>query len=381
MKKNLVLSVFLIFIFNANAQDSLTVNINKQQLKLGDTIVLDYNFTYENKLSSTSTLNLWIEDLDNHNTWKYRYPLINGTFTNSLIIGENIPEGSYAFNFTIQKYMFGFYGRVLNYNYKKSKGLNFMMLGKNNGIYTDNVLPDKDGYFITPRVIFEDTAKFIFSRIGDKYSDLYIDAITPLDSPFKSSIKKTIIINIGDTIIKNKNYTYNFDQISFGGNYTLSEVVVKSAKMKPIQEFDKEYSSFMFSSPFAKIIDGIESDEISKNSNLLNFLMLRIPGLKIIDEISDEAGWYFLKLRDKFPVDLYIDESKIENAGQLYINPSDVAMIKIIGPLQGGPLTLMTKEPHATVAIYSKRGNYEDNLRKYNFLVKGYTPSLIIWKK
>ena len=151
--------------------------------------------------------------------------------------------------------------------------------------------------------------------------------------------------------------------------------------MRPIQEFDKEYSSFMFNSPFAKIIDGIESDEISKNSNLLNFLMLRIPGLKIIDEISDEAGWYFLKLRDKFPVDLYIDESKIENAGQLYINPSDVAMIKIIGPLQGGPLTLMTKEPHATVAIYSKRGNYEDNLRKYNFLVKGYTPSLIIWKK
>ena len=377
--KNIILILLLSkCTWNVNAQDSLNVSINKKQFNYGDTILLDYDFNYDNKLSATSTLNLWIEDLNTHSIWKYRYPLINGSLSHSLIVGQDLLKGKYAFNFMIQKYIFGFYGHIENYN-KKTKGLNFMMFGKKKGVFMDIITPNDEGDFITPRLIFEDTSRFVFSYIGNKYANLYIDAITPLDSNFKSSITQTILINIGDSISKNNEY--KFEQTTFGGNFTLAEAVVKRVKRKPIQEFDKEYSSFMFSSPFAKIIDGIESDEISKNSNLLFFLTMRIPGLKIINDISDEAGLYFLKLRDKFPVDLYIDESKIENAGQLYINPSDVAMIKIIGPLQGGPLTLMTAEPHATVAIYSKRGEYQDTQRRYNFIVKGYTPSLIIWKK
>jgi hypothetical protein len=377
--KNIILILLLSkCTWNVNAQDSLNVSINKKQFNYGDTILLDYDFKYDNKLSATSTLNLWIEDLNTHSIWKYRYPLINGSLSHSLIVGQDLLKGKYAFNFMIQKYIFGFYGHIENYN-KKTKGLNFMMFGKKKGVFMDIITPNDEGDFITPRLIFEDTSRFVFSYIGNKYANLYIDAITPLDSNFKSTITQTILINIGDSISKNNEY--KFEQTTFGGNFTLAEAVVKRVKRKPIQEFDKEYSSFMFSSPFAKIIDGIESDEISKNSNLLNFLTMRIPGLKIINDISDEAGLYFLKLRDKFPVDLYIDESKIENAGQLYINPSDVAMIKIIGPLQGGPLTLMTAEPHATVAIYSKRGEYQDTQRRYNFIVKGYTPSLIIWKK
>ncbi|MCX6204207.1 MAG: hypothetical protein NTY43_07895 [Bacteroidetes bacterium] len=85
-------------------------------------------------------------------------------------------------------------------------------------------------------------------------------------------------------------------------------------------------------------------------------------------------------MRD-FPVDLYIDEAKIDNASQLYINPSDVAMIKVFGPLDGGPVSNPRNISSASIAIYSKRGEYQDTERKYNFLVKGYTPSVIIWNK
>ena len=381
MSKVLLLIIAITITCNAHAQDSLNVNINKKQFNYGDTIVLDYDFKYENKLSSTSTLNLWIEDLVNHTIWKYRYPLINGSLSHSLIVGQDLPQGKYAFNFTIQKYIFGFYGHVVNYNINKSKGLNFMMLGKKKGVYMDIITPNSNGDFITPRMIFEDTSRFIFSSIGDRYRNLYIEAITPLDSTIHSSISQTILINIGDTTTTTKNNKYKFEQTTFGDNFTLDQAIVKTVKIKQVEKFDKEYSTSMFKSPLAQIFDGIESDEIAKSFDILKFLQFRIAGLKIVQVNPDEGDEYIITLRDKYPVDLYLDEAKIENASQLYINPADVAMIKVFGPFQGGPTTSMTADPHASIAIYSKRGEFQDTERKYNFLVKGYTPSIITWNK
>jgi hypothetical protein len=377
-----ILLLFLVVFsitWKAHAQETLNVNINKKQFNYGDTIVLEHDFKYENKLSSTSTLNLWIEDIDNHTIWKYRYPLLNGSLSHSLIVGQDLLPGKYAFNFMIQKYIFGFYGHVVNYNINKSKGLNFMMLGKKNGVYMDIITPNNDGDFITPRMIFEDTSRFIFTSIGDRDRNLYIEAITPLDSAIHSSISQTILINIGDTTTKNNKY--KFEQATFGGNFTLDQATVKTVKMKQVEKFDREYSTSMFKSPFAQIFDGIESDQIAKSFDLIKFLQFRIAGLKVEQVNPDYGDEYILTLREKFPVDLYIDEVKIENASQLYINPADVAMIKVFGPLQGGPTTSMTADPHASIAIYSKRGEYQDTERKYNFLVKGYTPSIIIWNK
>jgi hypothetical protein len=79
MKNILLILLLITCIYSVNAQDSLNININKRQFNYGDTIVLDYDFKYENKLSATSTLNLWIEDVNTHSIWKYRYPLIHST--------------------------------------------------------------------------------------------------------------------------------------------------------------------------------------------------------------------------------------------------------------------------------------------------------------
>ncbi|MCX6204208.1 MAG: hypothetical protein NTY43_07900 [Bacteroidetes bacterium] len=254
MKNILLILLLITCIYSVNAQDSLNININKRQFNYGDTIVLDYDFKYENKLSATSTLNLWIEDVNTHSIWKYRYPLMNGSLSHSLIVGQDLPQGSYALNFMVQKYIFGFYGHVVNYN-NKTQGLNFMMLGKKKGVFMDIIMPNDDGDFITPRMIFEDTARFIFSSIGDKYINLYIDAITPLDSTVNSSIRQTILINIGDSTTSNNKY--KFEQGTFGDNFTLNEAVVKSVKKKQIEKFDDAYTTRAFRSPLAKIIDGI----------------------------------------------------------------------------------------------------------------------------
>jgi len=377
MKNIILILLLLTFTETVNAQDSLNVNINKKQFNYGDTIVLDYDFKYNNKLSATSTLNLWIEDLNTHSIWKYRYPLMNGSLSHSLIVGQDLLKGKYAFNFMIQKYIFGFYGHVVNYN-KKTKGLNFIMLGKKKGVFMDIITPNDEGDFITPRLIFEDTSKFIFSSIENKYADLYIDAITPLDSTFKSSITQTILINIGDS--NSKNNEYKFEQTTFGGDFTLAEAVVKSTKKKQIENFDAAYSSSSFKSPFAKIIDGIENDEIAKSFDIVYFLQFRIAGLKV-NQIDPRLGDGSIMTLRGYPVDLYIDESIIQTTNQLYINPSDVAMIKIFDPFEGGPTTSNAAAIHASIAIYSKRGEYQDTQRKYNFIVKGYSPSLIIWNK
>jgi hypothetical protein len=50
-------------------------------------------------------------------------------------------------------------------------------------------------------------------------------------------------------------------------------------------------------------------------------------------------------------------------------------MIKVFRPGEGGPTN------GGAIAIYTKRGPYLDNIsRRYNFLIKGYTPLLSVWK-
>jgi len=369
----LLLTLTLLLILNiSKAQDSLNVSISKFKFNTGDTIVLDYDYKFDNKLSATSTMHLWIENINTHSIWKYRYPLVNGSLSNSIIVGKDIPQGKYAFNFMVQKQFFAFYGHIKNYN-KKSKGLNFVMLGKQKGAYFDKITPDEDGNFKTPRFMFEDTSRFIFSTIGEQNNRLFIEALTPLDSTFKTSVTQTILLNIGDSVSEEKPYTFN--QSIFDGNYTLKQVVVTSIKKKKIEKFDEEYSSGLFKGGLAKVFDGIESNEIANSFDILLFLQSRIAGLRIQRNnnfsVSDS---YNITWRNR-PVDIFIDEFKIESSGQLYINPSDVAMIKVFGPLEGGP-TL-----NGCIAIYTKRGEYEDSDRKYNFLVKGYTPSIIEWNK
>ena len=153
----------------------------------------------------------------------------------------------------------------------------------------------------------------------------------------------------------------------------MNKVVVNAIKKKKIEKFDEEYSSGLFKGGLAKIFDGIEGNDISNSFDILLFLQSRVAGLKIQRNNNFSVNdSYNISWRNR-PVDIFIDEFKIEQSSQLLINPSDVAMIKVFGPLEGGPSL------NGCIAIYTKRGEYDDNERKYNFLVKGYTPLVIEW--
>lgn len=374
MIKQLLFVVGLLATVHSYAADSLFVAMNKLKFEKGDTLSFDCVYKYKEKKSAASTLNVWIEDIQKNRKWQFRYPLVNGAISVNLAIGDVIPDGKYAVNFIVQNEFFGITGKIRDYN-PKTKGLVYMMLTKNKDSYFDNVKLNDDGSFRLPRLQFADTAKFIFSTIGKKRSDLYINIQTPLDSTFSPQIVNTQIITVGNPTYLTAADTaiaYKFNEDIFKKPFTLAGVTVKATKKKKVDAFDQEYATGLFSGGDARIFDGIEGNEIASSTDIFSFLQGRVAGLIIG---HNEDGSVSLKWHGNH-VALYLDEFKIDEEDPGFINPADVAMIKVFPPNSGGPSN------GGVIAIYTKRGDYytDNGSRRYYFLVRGFTPVESVWR-
>ncbi len=369
----LLLSFFSIYTFASNTGDSLIVRIEQRNLKINDTINFDCTYTYENPTKSRITLNVIIENIEKTKQWKFRYPLINGNVTPSIVIGDNIPEGKYAITFILQNDFLSIKGTIKDYS-SNSKGINYLLLTKDKDSYIGFLKPEIAGYFTTPKMIFEDTARIVFSEIGRKYQDLYINLKTYLDSTYEPITMKTDFITIGnikndiDTFMK-ENYKYepNSDK-----KFTLKEVTVNSVVKKKVDRFNEEFASGLFKFGDPIIFDGLEGNQLGNSMDIFNFLQGRVAGLQVK---RNDMGGYVLKWREG-RVDIFLDEFKVDNEMASYVNTNDIAMIKVFPPMSGGPTA------NGSIAIYTKRGDYytENSGRKYNFQVVGYTSEITTWK-
>ena len=366
----IIISIFLSKL--ATASDSLFVKIEQHRLKKNDTIFFDCNFKYNNPNENKITLNIIIENIEKTKQWKFRYPLLQGYSAPAIIIDSTIADGNYAVNFMVQKDFLKIIGKVRDHN-PKSKGFNYLMLGKDKSNYIGLLNADENGNFATPKMLFEDTARFIFSEIGKKNQYLYIDINTPIDSIYTPLTQKTEFIQIGTVtnIMDSNNVpSYQFNNAN-NNQFTLNEIVVKSVKKKKVVLFDEAYSTGLFKFGFPQIFDGLESDEIANSMDIFTFLQGRVAGLKIIKDLT---GNNVITWRGGH-VDIYLDEFKVDDDIASYVNSNDIAMVKVFPPLSGGPTG------NGAIALYTKRGEFSDNAsRKYNFLVKGYTPLLSHWK-
>jgi hypothetical protein len=371
-----LLFLFLLLIGNsakANNADTLSVTIEKRELQKKDTLFFECNYKFQDPAKSKITLNVVIENLEKTKQWKFRYPLINGNSTPGIIIGANIPDGKYAITYLLQNDFLRVKGKIKDFD-AKSKGINYLLLTKNKDSYIGFLNPQESGYFTTPKMIFEDTARIVFSETGKKNQRLYIDLETYLDSTFTPIARYTDFITIGkmDTL-KDKAITenYQFDP-NTNKKFTLNEVTVKSVAKKKVELFDEEYASGLFKFGFPQIFDGIEGTQIGNAMDIFSFLQGRVAGLKVN---RDAFGNYNLKWRET-NVDVYLDEFKVENEMASYVNTNDIAMVKVFPPMSGGPTG------NGAIAIYTKRGAYytENSTRKYNFQVIGYTPDISTWK-
>lgn len=354
-------------------KDTLLINIQQPNLNYGDTLFFDCTYKYENISKSRISLNVVIENIEKTKQWKFRYPLIDGNVSPSIVIGRNIPSGNYAITFLVHNDFLSIKGIIKDFS-AKSKGLDYLLLTKDKNAYIGSLTPEESGYFTTPKMIFEDTARIVFSESKSKSPNLYIDLKTYLDSTYKpiSILTKFITIgNIKNEIGKAAIENYKFD-LNKNSNYTLEEVTVKSAVKKRVELFDEEYSSGLFKFGSPKIFDGIESNQIGNSIDIFNFLQSRVAGLRLS---RDMLGNYNIRWREQ-NVDVYLDEFKVENQMASYVNPYDIAMVKVFPPMSGGPTG------NGAIAIYTKRGAYynETSTRKYNFQVIGYSPMQGIWK-
>lgn len=362
------------------ASDSLQVGMSSDRLKSGDT--LDFKCVIPEFASLkllNATLNVWIEDMQRTKRWKFRYPIINGEINASLAISDKIPDGRYAVNFLVQRGFFKIMGNIQDHE-KRDSNLTYMMISKSQkSSYLDITHVNPDGSFRLKSTLFADSAYFIFSpprKVRNNY--LAIDIETPLDSAFTPVLYKTLFLTVGDPKMVMKKYTdtsaYHFTSEELLDPGFLPNVTVTGKFKSKVQQYDEEYSRGLFQRDDAMVFDGIESDQIARSISVLRFLETKVPGLTIA---MNESGQEVAKWRHE-PVEVYIDEFKMEAGDYNIISPLEIAMIKVYRP----PAQLSSFSGGAgAIAIYTKKGKYASNTRnRHNFIVKGYTKIESVWE-
>jgi hypothetical protein len=373
-------TICLILLFSAQycfGSDSLRIEINHKNFNTGDTI--EFTCTIPDfaalKLKS-ATLNVWIEDVEKSKRWKFRYPIINGEISASLAISDKIPDGRYAVNFLVQRGFFRISGKILDHD-KKDTSVNYFMVQRNKqSAYIDNAQVAPDGSFRLKSTLFADSAFFIFTptkKVRTNYLSVKIE--TALDSAFVPVLSDTRFITIGDPkmVVPKKTDTSHYAFKAEETVGTLPNVTVTGKYKSKVQQFDEEYSAGLFKNNDAIIFDGIESEDIARSINVLQFLQGRVPGLTVT---KNDVGQDVAKWRNQV-ADIYIDEFRMDPSDHTLISPTDIAMIKVFRP----PAMLSGFSGGAgAIAIYTKRGAYADNRAKHNFVVKGYTSIDSVWE-
>ncbi len=372
MKLSILLILCVISFSELKANDSLIVKLNQTNFQKGDTLSFDCNLSnYHSDGLSAVTMNVWVEDIYGNNRWKYRYPFINGELSGNLVIDRKLPDGKYAVNFIIEKQFCSIEGKIKDY-YPLKKGVLCAMFTKDSERFFDTIRPAIDGSFKLPKLVFEDSCNLFFSPIGKKQNDLFIKLTTPLDSAFTPIAVNTLFVTVGnpnhlvqaDTL---RSYTFKKEKFE---RTTLPDVMVQTIKKKKVEMFDQEYSTGLFAGGMPTIYDGLESKQIANSIDLFHFLQGKFNGLKV------DFNTYRFTYRGK-TASIYLDEWKIQSNQLFAVNVEDIAMIKIFRPFEGGP----SLKGGFSICIYTKKGNYMDNEnRKYNFVVHGYTPLTTVWE-
>jgi hypothetical protein len=372
--KQWILAFSLFMAVTSKANDSLSIAINRSIFHTGDSIEFSCSLPYYQQMGLAAiTLNAWIEDLETHKIWKYRYPVLNGKLNAALVVGDSIRPGKYAINFILQRGLFKLNGMLRN-NYSHNS-LNYLMMLKGKRSIFNNIELSPTGAFTLKNILFEDQSFILFSPAKKvKRNDLFISISTPLDSMFSPIATFTQLIEVNPEQIKTKpepTIAYKFNFETAYTNTTLPDVIVKTKVKKLVEQYNETYSTGLFKDGDAKVFDGLESEDITNSIDIPSFLRARIPGLIVNNDNT-------MRWREQ-PVVVYVDEFRMDEEDPIYVNPSEVAMIKVFEP----PASMINGGTSfgGAIAIYTKRGAFENNQsRRYKFMINGYTALESTWR-
>lgn len=379
------------------ANDSIPVFLERNAFVHGDTLEFIWDGNRIGKGYAAASLHLWADHVATGRRWKFRYPIINGSSEGALVIGNDLPDGTYALNFMATEQFLSIEGTVKSvriktaYNYKQKKRdtlavferakltgkeMRYTLLNREDILHNDYVRADSAGRFNVPPIIFGDTAQMLFDP-GKGRGSYWIEIVTPLDSAFTPFHSTTVFIAVQSpkpdaTLSAPDSMHYEF---SFTDPYpeakTLEEVKVLGKTNA--QKYEERFVSQLFRSfPDARTFDALDNNELMRSNNLFNFLRSNVAGLFIrSDGIVTTATWRGAN------VDFYINEFPV-GINDLNINPMDIALIKVYPP----PAQLQSLTNGGAVAIYTKRGIFENGTGSplYNFMVGGYTQGIFNWR-
>ena len=358
--------------------DSLSIALNKAIYLQGDTLNVEARLNKYTSDCKTATLHLKIEEIKTGKKWSFRYPLINGYFNTDIILDSSLKDGTYALNFAVQKWFFNLNGCVINPT-KKDLSINYVLLPKNKEMVNGSINLRSDSTFKSEYFLFQDSANLFFTRSKRNDYPLKISINNYLDSAFVAVDSVTKFIKVGNINDENKSSTelaqhYQLKNDDARFKTTMSEVIINAKSKKLIDEYQKDNVSGMFAGADGTIIDGLESDEITRSTDLFSFLVSRVGGLT---QKMDDEGNRILSWRNH-RTDIYVNEIKTEQDLLFDIPTSDIAMIKVFDP--GIPVSFGSAQG-GTIAIYLKNGIYQKRDKPTNtFYLSGYTGLDVIWK-
>jgi hypothetical protein len=364
----------------ASFSDTLVVIFDKQNFVRGDSIEIEVYTEPYRPAQPAQTLHLWIDNVKTGQRWKYRYPFLKGRYKFVLRAGNGLPNGTYAFNFLLQKKFLAVKGKLKNAE-EGTGSVNYIAIAKNKAPIIDGAELDADGSFKIDNLFYTDSVYFGFSPDKkSKVNPLKISIESPIDSAFVPEATTTEFVTIGsmeaETISGDNNAGgYVFTLADKKDKRLLAEIVLTSKKKARREKFEQENVSGLFASDNAKTIDFYESDELKNYPDIYSYLTANIAGLTTFND--EQTGRTILYWR-KEKVNIFVDEFLDIDFSPVSLSVQDIEMVKIFSP--GSRLGL--DGFGGSVAIYTRRfsNRSANRLSNYTFYIKGYTQKNADWK-
>lgn len=165
--------------FKASAQISFTVktqdslNISNEQLNI------KAEFAIKDKATPPATLNVTVQS-DSGNTWRLRWPIIDGKAEGNISFSEEVKNGNYKIYYDVQPRFFAIFGQLL-----QNKLVNQVYIAITNGAsnYYEKNLPVKNNKFSIQKVAYPGDA-YLYVRPPAKQNSVIYSIDTWLDSAY-----------------------------------------------------------------------------------------------------------------------------------------------------------------------------------------------------
>lgn len=222
---------------------------------------------------------------------------------------------------------------------------------------------DANGNYQADSLLFFGKANVLFTDIKGKKSK-FVDIIPGPDSlnrpyPLPVASKETWQAYQGlyDNQRLAKKLEEEHEAYIKATGLVLSTIVLKSRRKSPVEELEEKYAGGAFSGDTRRTFDLVNTDDAKAYLNIFDFLETKVPGL--VAGRSD-AGDYFVYFRQMATIssmgnqqmDVFLDEVLTDANTVAFINPSQIAMVKVyssfVGSSGGGA--------GGALAVYLKKG-------------------------